>query len=177
MGPSTSLKLDSYNRPVLTVDQGVDLMLAGKSMGGVIFEDENDIDLYNRYSKDIVDHEGSINKDKYAYITSEQFHGIKTHKWMMPEKYVDMDIEDYVLSLCDTSDEKERVTMELSLFNDRGMYDLLRLLVYVVDHFRENNYVWGVGRGSSVSSYCLFLIGVHKVDSLKYNLDIREFLK
>ena len=42
---------------------------------------------------------------------------------------------------------------------------------------RKNNIVWGVGRGSSVSSYVLFLMGVHKVDSMKYNLDIKDFLK
>jgi DNA polymerase III alpha subunit len=42
---------------------------------------------------------------------------------------------------------------------------------------RKNKIVWGVGRGSSVASYVLFLIGIHKVNSLKYNLDIKEFLK
>jgi DNA polymerase III alpha subunit len=42
---------------------------------------------------------------------------------------------------------------------------------------RSNNIVWGVGRGSSVASYVLYLLGVHKVDSIKYGLDIREFLK
>jgi DNA polymerase III alpha subunit len=48
---------------------------------------------------------------------------------------------------------------------------------YLVDTLRKNNVVWGVGRGSSVASYILYLIGVHKVDSIKYNLDINEFLK
>jgi DNA polymerase III alpha subunit len=37
--------------------------------------------------------------------------------------------------------------------------------------------LWGVGRGSSVASYCLYILGVHKVDSIKYELDIHEFLK
>ena len=41
----------------------------------------------------------------------------------------------------------------------------------------EKNSSWGVGRGSSVSSYCLYLIGIHMVDSIKYNLDIQEFFK
>jgi len=34
-----------------------------------------------------------------------------------------------------------------------------------------------VGRGSSVASYCLYLLGVHKINSLKFDLDIKEFLK
>jgi DNA polymerase III alpha subunit len=42
---------------------------------------------------------------------------------------------------------------------------------------KENNIVLGVGRGSSVASYVLYLLGVHRVDSLKYDLDIKEFLK
>ena len=57
------------------------------------------------------------------------------------------------------------------------MIDLLCYLKYLVDTMREHNIVWGVGRGSSVASYCLYLLGVHKIDSIKYELDIREFLK
>ena len=48
---------------------------------------------------------------------------------------------------------------------------------YVVDTLRDNNIVWGVGRGSSVSSYVLYLIGIHKIDSVKYALPIDEFFK
>jgi DNA polymerase III alpha subunit len=47
----------------------------------------------------------------------------------------------------------------------------------MVDTFREEKIVWGVGRGSSVASYVLYLLGVHKVDSLKYNLNVDEFLR
>jgi len=42
---------------------------------------------------------------------------------------------------------------------------------------RKNNIVWGVGRGSSVASYVLFLLGVHKIDSMYYELSVDEFLK
>jgi len=48
---------------------------------------------------------------------------------------------------------------------------------YFVDTMQANNVVWGVGRGSSVASYVLYLIGVHKIDSIKYNLDWQEFLR
>ena len=57
------------------------------------------------------------------------------------------------------------------------MITLLKYLKYLVDTMRENKIVWGVGRGSSVASYVLYLIGVHKIDSIKYELDIKEFLK
>ena len=55
--------------------------------------------------------------------------------------------------------------------------NVLKFLVYLIDIMRSNNIVWGVGRGSSVSSYVLYLLGVHKVDSIKYGLDITDFLK
>lgn len=98
-------------------------------------------------------------------------------KWRMPEEYKQLDIASYVLDLCKEDYELQRVGQELLLYQERNLFDLLRYLKYLVDTLRKNNVVWGVGRGSSVASYVLFLLGVHKIDSLYYNLDIEEFLK
>ena len=98
-------------------------------------------------------------------------------KWHMPDEYKELDIAEYVLGLCSTDHELQRVGQELLLFQERNAFDLLRYMKYLVDTLRKNNIVWGVGRGSSVASYVLFLIGVHKINSLYYNLDIEEFLK
>ena len=95
----------------------------------------------------------------------------------MPDKYKQLDIAEYLLNLCNTDAELQRVGQELLLYQDRNMFDLLRFLVYIVDVMRENDIVWGVGRGSSVASYVLYLIGVHKINSLYYDLDIAEFLR
>lgn len=97
--------------------------------------------------------------------------------WFMPEEYKQFDIENYVLGLCKTSEETERVNYELNLFKSHAMMDVLQFLKYMVDTLRKNNIVWGVGRGSSVASYVLYLLGVHKVDSIKYNLDPTEFMR
>jgi len=97
--------------------------------------------------------------------------------WFMPEEYKQFNIEEYVLGLCKTSEETERVNYELDLFKSHAMMDVLQFLKYMVDTLRENNIVWGVGRGSSVASYVLYLLGVHKVNSIKYNLDPTEFLR
>ena len=70
-----------------------------------------------------------------------------------------------------------RVDLELDEFEQRNLSDLLRFLVYFVDTVRTNNIVYGVGRGSSIASYVLYLLKVHRIDSFKYNLDIKEFLK
>jgi DNA polymerase III alpha subunit len=66
---------------------------------------------------------------------------------------------------------------ELQEFQARDMMPLLNFLLYMVDTMRENNIVWGVGRGSSVASYVLYLIGVHRINSMKYNLDYKEFFR
>ena len=95
----------------------------------------------------------------------------------MPDEYKHMDIAKHVLSLCSTEAELQRCGTELLLFQERNLFDLLRYLKYLVDVMTKNNIVWGVGRGSSVASYVLYLLGVHRIDSMYYNLDIHEFLR
>ena len=56
------------------------------------------------------------------------------------------------------------------------MLNVLKFLVYLIETMRDNNIVWGVGRGP-IYSYVLYLLGVHKVDPTKYGLDITDFLK
>ena len=97
--------------------------------------------------------------------------------WHMPEEYQNYDIAKFVLDLCKTEEELQRAGHELLLFQERGMFVLLRYLKYLVDTMRKHNIVWGVGRGSSVASFVLFLLGVHKINSLYYDLSIDEFLK
>jgi DNA polymerase III alpha subunit len=107
----------------------------------------------------------------------EEFDERFQKKWHMPNEYKELDIAEYVLGLCKEDYELQRVGQELLLFQERNAFDLLRYMKYLVDTLRKNNIVWGVGRGSSVASYVLFLLGVHKINSIYYNLDIDEFLK
>jgi DNA polymerase III alpha subunit len=97
--------------------------------------------------------------------------------WHMPKEYQELDIQQWVLDQCSTQEETDRVFEELKEFASRNMINLLRWLKYFVDNCTKENVVWGVGRGSSVASYVLYKIGVHSVDSMKYNLDWREFLR
>jgi len=107
----------------------------------------------------------------------ERFHKKQQANWYMPEEYKNLDIAEHVLSLCKTDAELQRVGQELLLFQERDLFNLLRFMKYLVDTLRKNNIVWGVGRGSSVASYVLYLLGVHKINSMYYDLDIAEFLK
>lgn len=116
-------------------------------------------------------------KTNKKFNSIEEFDRYNQSNWYMPNNYKELDIANYIISLCSTDSELERVADELLLFQERNLFDLLKFLKYLVDTLRHNNIVWGVGRGSSVSSYVLYLLGVHKINSIKYNLDIREFLK
>ena len=102
---------------------------------------------------------------------------LDTSNWFMPQAYKEMDIEEYILQKCVTEEQTERTVYELGLYKERNLLDLLRQMKYIVDTLESNNIVWGVGRGSSVASYVLYLLKVHRVDSIKYNLDISEFFK
>lgn len=110
-------------------------------------------------------------------ITKEEFDIQQQNNWYIPEEYQNLDIAQYILDLCQTNAELQRVGQELILYQERDMFPLLRYCKYLVDTMRKHNVVWGVGRGSSVSSYVLFLLGIHRINSLFYDLSIDEFLK
>jgi DNA polymerase III alpha subunit len=110
-------------------------------------------------------------------ITLKEFDQSNQQTWFVPDSYLGMDIKKWLLDQCSSTEQQQRVEMELVEYEKFNFSILLNIAKYLVDEFRKNQIVWGVGRGSSVASYCLFLIGLHKVDSLKYNLDIGEFLK
>ena len=109
-------------------------------------------------------------------IDQAQFDSMCQADWFMPDEYRNMDIEGFLINQC-PKQNYQRLVEELQEFRSRNMLDILRVLKYVVDTLRDKNVLWGVGRGSSVASYALFLIGVHKIDSIKYDLDWREFLR
>ena len=110
-------------------------------------------------------------------MTVEEFDSVKQNSWHMPDEYKNLDIAEYILSLCDSDSKLQRCGEELLLFQERNLFDLLRYLKYLVDTLRANRMIWGVGRGSSVASYVLYLLGVHRIDSMFYDLDAREFLR
>jgi DNA polymerase III alpha subunit len=110
-------------------------------------------------------------------ISLEEFDRLNQTKWHMPKEYYEFDIAKWVLDQCKNESELQRAGDELIKFQERNMFILLQYLKYLVDTMRKNNVVWGVGRGSSVASFVLFIIGIHRINSLYYDLSIDEFLK
>ena len=170
------MKYDQYGQTYTTSNELCDLLYKNPALDISLFQVEDSIE-YNRSVADL--HAELDLLDSYHSIsqTVEEFDSILQRNWRMPKEYKELDIAAYVLGLCKEEHELQRVGEELILYQERSLFDLLRYLKYLIDTLRKNNVVWGVGRGSSVASYVLFLIGVHKIDALYYQLDIEEFLK
>ena len=170
------MKYDQYGQTYTNSQELCDLLYKNPGLDISLFQVEDSIE-YNRSvaelhaELDLLDSYHNIN------MSVEEFDNTLQKNWHMPQEYKVLDIAKYVLDLCRTDAELQRVGQELLLYQERDLFDLLRYLKYLVDTLRKNNVVWGVGRGSSVASYVLFLIGVHRIDSLYYDLNIDEFLK
>lgn len=127
-----------------------------------------------KVSFDLEKYISKVNKEHLDYPIP--VNNIDSSNWFIPQKYKDLDIEKYLIEIC-PPENIERLKLELELYKSNNLLMLLKCMKYVVDILREHKIVWGVGRGSSVASYTLFLLGVHKIDSVKYNLPIEEFFK
>ena len=170
------MKYDQYGQTYTTSNELCDLLYKNPKLDISLFQVEDSIE-YNRSVAEL--HAELDLLDSYHNISQsvEEFDRVLQTNWRMPQEYRELDIAEYALSLCKEEHELQRVGQELLLYQERNLFDLLRYLKYLVDTLRKNNVVWGVGRGSSVASYVLFLIGVHRIDSLYYDLNIDEFLK
>jgi DNA polymerase III alpha subunit len=139
-----------------------------------------------------VDRETPSIKTYNKYVSANEALRVKTscdplnYTWNIPASYKALNVEtflfDRLVTATQGSPEIEfdkravRVAQELQLYKKLRLYDVLRTLIYVINMLSAHGVVWGVGRGSSVSSYVLYLIGTHDIDSVAYDLDITEFL-
>lgn len=169
------MKSDEYDQLILTENDLCDLYMRDPTrtikdclvdekitLGNIFLSNEN-LPVLIEYVK--------------SNLSVTEFDSQNQSQWQMPIEYYNMDIAKWVLDQCKTEEELQRAGDELLKFHDRNMFSLLQYLKYLVDTMRSNNIVWGVGRGSSVASYVLFLIGIHRINSLFYDLPIEEFLK
>ena len=137
-----------------------------------------------RHGTDILSHCATAdNLSQYVNrLNQEHLHypipplDIDPSQWFIPKEYQLMDIEAFLIDYC-PKQNLDRMLQELELYRTHDLIPVLKAMKYVVDTLRNNNIVWGVGRGSSVASYVLFIIGIHKIDSVKYKLPITEFFK
>ena len=183
------MKTDELGVPRFTNKDLVDMIYSGHvdKCHVVLCDPSDNIDKFNEAMRE----QYLPELKQYIPIDVDQkdFDTALQSEWFMPDEYKELDIKVWLLeklqeklqsdSLATAQYSKEwsRVNEEYAEYASRGMDDLLRYMIYLVDFMRENDIVWGVGRGSSVASYVLYLIGVHRIDSVQFNLDWTEFLR
>jgi DNA polymerase III alpha subunit len=154
---------NKFGEIVYNIEDVVDLIMKQQTTAGITVD--STVQLQNTSPETDI----SLSVDEYDMMNQ--------HNWLMPDEYKRMDIAQHVIDLCKTTPEIQRAGEELLMFQERNLFNLLKYLKYLVDTMRANNIVWGVGRGSSVASYVLYLLGVHRIDSMYYDLDPGEFLR
>lgn len=176
METTKSIRLNQYGQAILTSDNLRDLLLQGKNINRSNIVNDEEIELFNKYQEALLKETITLSEEA-DNISYDKFHENCSNEWLFPAKYQSIDVHKWLLDKCKTSEEIDRVEQEYLLYEERDLVMLLRLFIFVVDYFRKNNFVWGIGRGSSVNSYILYLIGIHRVDSILYELRIEDFLK
>jgi DNA polymerase III alpha subunit len=138
--------------------------------------DNNDIKKYNERRK-------PNKRFKIRTIDNKkESPAIKTYNFDLPDEYLNLDIDVYlaeklIKNFPNQDNYLSRFITELVMMKERHMEDFLKTLIYIKDIFDENGVVHGIGRGSSCSSLILYLIGIHMVDPVKYDISIKEFLR
>ncbi len=172
---ATKVKINDYGDCVYSEDAVIDLVYQNPKLD--ISKIPTATHQYNKALKELDIELPELPTVAKRKEKLSQFDVQHYSQWHMPESYTKIDVKKYLLDKCNTEEERDRVLMEYKLFENKGFTKVLQFLIYFVDTLRQNGVLWGVGRGSSVSSFCLFLIGVHKINPLLYNLDYREFLR
>lgn len=160
--------------------------------GDSSFDASNLISLMAKHSIKYVDEINESVKQFNKYCSKNQQLKVKescrslSYEWNIPEEYKKLDVVEYLFqqhikitkNLSKEEAEKRdiRLIEEIKLYKEKGLFDVLRTIIYIINTLSSKQVVWGVGRGSSVSSYVLYVIGVHDVDSVFYDLDISDFL-
>ena len=170
------MKQNKFGELIFADTDVMDLVMQGRDLSildGMIVDDT--VDLVRMPNS--LDPVPKFQQQRFHTITVSEWHAQQQANWHMPAEYKQLDIAAHVLGLCTNETELQRCGQELLLYQERDLFNLLRYLKYLVDVMIENKVIWGVGRGSSVASYVLYKLGVHRVDSLYYNLDINEFFR
>jgi DNA polymerase III alpha subunit len=166
------MRLDKFSNPVFDSNDLFRALYQGVELSGDLYVDpDTDTKLLEQFSEVSI-----IPPLDEHQLSVEEFDEAMQSVWNMPSEYQNMDIESYLVQHSN-KEHYERLMEELDEFKSRNMLNLLRWLKYFVDTCEKHNIVWGVGRGSSVASYVLYVIGVHSIDPIRYNLDWREFLR
>jgi len=170
---------NKFNELVFSENDICDLLMQGRtvdSLKNVVVDETVDLEQLITF----IEQPESLLTWTFPYnqdTSVPEFHLSQQLTWHMPDEYKQLDIAEHILGLCESAEELQRCGQELLLYQERNLFDLLRYLKYLVDVMTTNKIIWGVGRGSSVASFVLYKLGVHRINSMYYNLEPNEFLR
>lgn len=158
---------------ICTQDAMMELLYSGRTLRGVLCadpEDQREWELAAREHDSTMP--GPMFHDGVLQDETDWF-----QYWMTPEPWASMDLREWCLARCTNQRESQRVDEEMLEFESREMLPVLRHLAYCASIWREHGIVWGVGRGSSVCSLVLYLIGINRINPIEHGLEMDEWLK
>lgn len=170
------MKTNDCHEQVFSESDLIQLVLSDNQLDEIVVDDMSWATRYQQMRR-YFDLDQEISFFPETNMDPEDYYRMCRQSWFLPEEYRNFDVEQYLLDQCVDERQRQRVCDELELYRQAGMVDVLIFLHYFIRTLREKNLVWGVGRGSSVASYILYLLGVHKINSLEYDLDIGEFIR
>jgi len=171
------MKQNDLGEMIFSEADVVDLLMQDRdvsSLNRMLVDDSIDLEVVTKFVEDF---SGVLIKHSDTKHSLSQWDQYNQSNWHMPDEYKQLDIAQYILDLCNDETELQRCGEELLLYQERNLFDLLRYLKYLVDVMTENDIIWGVGRGSSVASFILYKLKLHRINSIYYKLNINEFLR
>lgn len=163
-------------------DENGNAFLSGDAIANMLYADRNiyEGDFFVDVSDGEMEKFNLFSDKKVKLKPDELVDNVKRRDdWFMPDFYKTLDLKELfgIISKELPEENKNRVCLELELYHEKGYDNFLRYCVYLSTVIAQKNIVVGCGRGSSCASYLLYLLGLHMVDSVKYDIDVHEFLK
>ncbi len=149
----------------------------GIETGSLTAEKSKEVDRHNKLSKvekrirvvEADDKPGEIEPWRYEWPTPEPFKSANLletcARRLNKRSFAFEDV--YVI----------RLAQEIAEIDEREMEGFIRHVWYITADMDARKVVRGVGRGSSCASLVLFLLGVHHVDPVLYDIPFTEFFK
>lgn len=143
------------------------MILKGESIDGVYVEDSHDSDaLQAVYGVDC-----GISDDEIPQIV------LPTHE--TTEEAVDELVQRILESdrFEETDSFVSRVEREMEFFKETNNIAFLLGVSDLIEKFKESGVVWGVGRGSACASLILYILHVHDINPIEYDINFSELSK
>lgn len=165
--------VDSKNKRIL-LRNGVSIkdvfelardIVSGKEINAKAIEDENTEKYFKRYREDL-----SFVEEDAKPLPLPNEHSVEE----------EIELIDLILTsprFQNTEEGRERISEEVEFFKKTGNIKFLLEVNDLIQEFKRNEVVWGVGRGSGSASYVLYLMEVHDIDPIKYDIPFYELSK